>query len=156
MWWLRRDKTAVPESLRYCLIKWDYGRFYVYVVERQNRCKGFKFSRSVRGVLKCVSPTEGLIQGQAIASAPLKAAIGFKQQPHSSPLPGSVIGFSGPGSQSNSKFLIWAGSVSRDVLSPTAIPKFFCFNWTYGKAFLGLQCFNQKNGLRNKVDPWLP
>lgn len=100
----------------------------MYVVERQNRCKRFKFSRSVRVFLKCVSPTEGLIQGQAIVSAPLKAAIGFKQQPHSSPIPGSVIGFSGPGSQSNSKFLIWGGSVNRDVLTNTDCnSKFFMF-----------------------------
>lgn len=45
----------------------------------------------------CVLPKEELAQGQATASAPLKAAIGFKQQPRPCPLPYSLIGVLRPG-----------------------------------------------------------
>lgn len=51
------------------------------------RVSGKGFCGSVLGVFMCVSPKEELAQGQAPASAPLKAAIGLKQQPRPSPTP---------------------------------------------------------------------
>lgn len=94
--------------------------------EKQNGRKRFTFSGSVLVFSKSVSPSEGLAQGQAAASAPLEAAIGFKQQLRVSPLPGSVIRFPGPESLSNSlvnshKFLIQGGSLSRDFSTQTVI-----------------------------------
>lgn len=61
-------------------------RMSVREAEEPNGRKRFTFSGSVLVFLKSVSPDEGLAQGQAAASAPLKAAIGFKQQRLLSPL----------------------------------------------------------------------
>ncbi len=69
-------------------------------------------------------PARGSPKDRPQPQHPLKAAIGFKQQLHLPPLPGSVIGFSIPESLSNSgvnshKFLIQGDSPSRDFLTNT-------------------------------------
>lgn len=69
----------------------------------ENGYKWFSFSGSLWVFPKSVLPSEGLVQGQATASALLNAAIGFKQHPFHSVLPRPVIGFSGPESVSNTQ-----------------------------------------------------
>lgn len=58
---------------------------------KQNGRKRFSFSGSVLGLSKCVSPSEGLVQGQA--AGPRTHSIGFKQLPPAPILNCLVSGF---------------------------------------------------------------